>query len=206
MIYPDEFIPLFEKNGFVVQLDLWVFEEVCKMIRGWLDAGIQPVKVSINCSRVHFKKKDFFKEYITIANTYKIPPNLLELELTESLVLEDMQQFIQVIQEIREAGFGCSVDDFGSGYSSLSIIEHFPVDTLKLDKTFFRHSTKDRQRTEAVVSSIIAMAHALSMKIVAEGVEEREQVELLKRLGCHFIQGYVFAKPMPVNVFERLVK
>ena len=206
MIYPNEFIPLFEKNGFIIQLDLWVFEEVCRMIRGWLDEGIQPVKISVNCSRVHFKKKDFFKEYISIAKTYNVPPNLLELELTESLFLEDTQQFIQVIQEIREAGFGCSVDDFGSGYSSLSIIENFPVDILKLDKTFFRHTTKDRKRTEAVISSIIVMAQSLSMKIVAEGVEEREQVDLLKRLGCHYIQGYVFAKPMSVNVFERFFK
>lgn len=206
MIYPDEFIPLFEKNGFIIQLDLWIFEEVCRLIRTWLDEGIKPIKISINCSRVHFKKKDFFKEYSKIARFYNVPEHLLELELTEGLVLEDIQQFIQVIKEIRKAGFGCSVDDFGSGYSSLSIIENFPVDTLKLDQTFFRHSTQDNKRTEAVVSSIISMAKSLSMKIVAEGVEEREQVDLLKRLGCDFIQGYVFAKPMPVKDFKCFFK
>ncbi len=206
MIYPDEFIPLFEKNGFIIQLDLWIFEEVCRLIRGWIDEGIKPVKVSINCSRVHFKKQDFYKEYIKIARSYNVPEHLLELELTESLVLEDMKQFNQVIKEIRQAGFGCSIDDFGSVYSSLSMIENFPVDTLKLDKTFFHHSTHDSKRTEAVVSSIISMAKSLSMKIVAEGVEERENVDLLKQLGCDYIQGYVFAKPMPVKDFEQFFK
>ena len=202
MIYPNEFIPLFEKNGFIVQLDLWVFEEVCRLLREWLDQGIEPVKISINCSRIHFKQTDFMKAYIDIAKSYNIPRNLIEIELTESLAFEDIEKFTYIIEEIHKAGFGCSVDDFGSGYSSLSIIEKFPVDTMKLDQTFFRSSKPNNKRFEAVISSIISMARALSMKTVAEGVEEREQVELLKRLGCDYVQGYVFAKPMPVKEFE----
>lgn len=202
MIYPNEFIPLFEKNGFIVQLDLWIFEEVCRLLREWLDQGIEPVKVSVNCSRIHFKQTDFLKAYINIANSYNIPRNLIEIELTESLAFEGIEKFTYIIEEIHKAGFGCSVDDFGSGYSSLSIIEKFPVDTMKLDQTFFRSSKTNNKRFEAVISSIISMAKALSMKTVAEGVEEREQVELLKRLGCDYVQGYVFAKPMPVKEFE----
>lgn len=205
MIYPDEFIPLFEKNGFIIQLDLWIFEEVCRLIRIWLDEERELIKVSINCSRIHFKKPDFFKEYVKIAKSYNVPSNLIEIELTESLFLEDIHHFIRIIEEIRKAGFGCSIDDFGSGYSSLNLIKDITVDTLKLDKVFFHNLTQDNKRAEYVISSIISMAKALSMKTVAEGVEEREQVEMLKRLGCDYIQGYVYTKPLPVKEFEQLL-
>ena len=173
------------------------------MIRVWIDEEREPIKVSINCSRIHFKKPDFFKEYLKIAKSYNVPEYLIEFELTESIVLDDMHQFIQIIEEIHKAGFSCSVDDFGSGYSSLNLIKEIHVDTLKLDKVFFRNSTQNSKRTESIISSIISMAKALSMKTVAEGVEEREQVDMLKRLGCDYIQGYVFAKPMPIKDFEQ---
>ena len=201
-IYPDEFIPIFEKNGFIIQLDLWIFEEVCRLLRDWLDQGKEPIKISVNCSRVHFKTSDFVEDYIRIAQLYNIPRNLIEIEVTENLVLENMNRFIKIVNEIKQAGFGCSVDDFGVGYSSLSLIKDISADTLKLDKVFFRYSKQDEERAVYVISSIISMAKALSMKTVAEGVEDREQVEMLKRLGCDYIQGYVFAKPMPVKDFE----
>lgn len=203
MIYPDEFIPIFERNGFIVQLDLWVFEEVCRMIRVWLDKDLELIKISMNCSRILFKKPDFIQEYIKIAKSYNVPEALIEIELTESLALDDIQHFIRVIGQIRRAGFSCSVDDFGSGYSSLNFIKAVPVDTLKLDKEFFRNSTQEYERAESVIGSIISMAKKLSMETVAEGVEEREQVDMLKQLGCDYIQGYVFAKPMPIKDFER---
>lgn len=203
LIYPNEFIPLFENNGFIVKLDLWMFEEVCRLLRRWIDEGKEPVKISVNCSRVHFMREGFINEYIDIAHRYKVPEHLIELELTESLALEDTQQFIQRIRDIRKAGFGCSVDDFGNGYSSLSIIEQFPVDTLKLDKAFFSYSSENKERTEIVINSVIAMAKSLSMKVVAEGVENLEQMQMLKRLGCDYIQGYVIAKPLPIKDFER---
>lgn len=205
MIYPDEFISLFEKNGFIIQLDLWVFEKVCQTIRKWLDAGYEPVKLSVNCSRMHLKNPRFFDRYCDIAATYDIPPNLIEIELTETTVFNNVDQLTSTIEEIQQAGFGCSMDDFGSGYSSLNLIQDIPVDTLKLDKIFFRSTSKDMQRTESIVSSIISMAKALSMETVAEGVEHRFQVEMLKRLNCDYIQGYVFAKPMPIPQFEQLI-
>lgn len=203
MISPEEFIPLFERNGFIIQLDLWVFEEVCRMIRAWLDEGRDPIKISVNCSRTHFNNPGFFKEYVKIAKCYNVPENLIEIELTESLAVGDMDHFIQVIEEIRKAGFGCSVDDFGSGYSSLNMINAISVDTIKLDKVFFRNPTQDCERAEFVINSIISMAKVLSMKTVAEGVEDFEQVEMLKRLGCDYVQGYVFAKPMSIKDFEQ---
>lgn len=202
-IYPDEFIPIFEKNGFIIKLDLWIFEEVCRLIREWLNEGKDPIKVSVNCSRIHFKKSDFVKTYVEIAESYNIPKNLIEIELTENLVLENKHHFAKVIEEIRNAGFVCSIDDFGSGYSSLSLIKDIDVDTLKLDKVFFRYAKGDQERAEFVISSIISMAKALSMKTVAEGVEDWDRVNMLKQLGCDYIQGYVFAKPMSVDEFQQ---
>lgn len=204
MIYPNDFIPLFEKNGFIVQLDLWMFEEVCKRLRLWLDQGLQPMKISVNCSRVHLNNPDFLRSYETIALKHNVPPELLEIELTESVVMQDSERLGKVIDDIHAAGFGCSMDDFGSGYSSLNLIQSIPVDTLKLDKIFFRGNSKDSARMESVVGSIVTMAKALSMDTVAEGVEYPEQVEMLVRVGCDYVQGFVFARPMPLNAFEQL--
>ncbi|MEG1240864.1 MAG: EAL domain-containing protein, partial [Oscillospiraceae bacterium] len=190
MIYPDEFISIFEKNGSITRIDLWVFEQVCKTMRVWLDAGYKPMRISVNCSRVHLKMPDFLEKYRTIAEQYAVPPELLEIELTENVVFEDVVHLTKIIEDIHALGFSCSMDDFGSGYSSLNLIQDIPVDVLKLDKIFFRMGTDDLSRTESVVGSIITMARALSMETVAEGVEERVQVDMLKKLGCDYIQGY----------------
>lgn len=204
MIFPDEFIPLFEKNGFIVQLDLWIFEEICRLLRTWIDKGIEPMRISVNCSRVHLHDPRFLDEYCGIARRFSIPDGLIEIELTESIVMEDSQFLIKVIENIHACGFECSIDDFGSGYSSLNMIQSIPADTLKLDKIFFRDRTRDPARTKSVVGSIVGMAKALSMETVAEGVEHEDQVEMLRQVGCENIQGYVFARPMPIEDFERL--
>ncbi|MEF9917496.1 MAG: EAL domain-containing protein [Lachnospiraceae bacterium] len=204
MIYPDEFISLFEKNGFIIRLDLWVFQEVCKTLRKWLDEGYEPIKISVNCSRIHLKNPDFLSPYQKIIEKYNIPPHFIEIELTETAVFEDVEHFTHTIDHIHAIGFGCSMDDFGSGYSSLNLIQYIPVDTLKIDKIFFRNGTTDLQRTESILGSIITMAKALSMKTVAEGVEHLQQVTMLRRLNCDYIQGYYFARPMPINEFEQL--
>ena len=205
MIYPDEFIPLFEKNGFIIQLDLFVFETVCRTLRRWIDQGMAQVRISVNCSRLHFRDNNFLFEYIRIADKYNMDRSLIEIEVTESMVLENSSRLIHIIRNIKAAGFECSMDDFGSGYSSLNLIQTIPVDVLKLDKIFFHGEGVDLSRTEAVVTNIISMAKALSMETVAEGVEEREQVDMLKRAGCDYIQGYVFARPMDIPAFEKLV-
>lgn len=203
LIFPDEFIPLFEKNGFIVQLDLWVFEEVCRRIKVWLDAGITPVKISVNCSRVQLRNPHFLQRYMAICKKIGITAEYLEIELTENVVFEDVATLSKIIDDIHAAGFGCSMDDFGSGYSSLNLIRDIPVDTIKLDKVFFRNGAKDMARTESVVGSILNMSRSLGMVTVAEGVEERAQVDMLKRLGCDYIQGYFFARPMPIPDFEK---
>lgn len=205
MIYPDEFISLFEKNGFILQLDLWVFEEVCRTIRGWLNEGLEPVKISVNCSRIHLRNDRFLDKYVEICTRCGVPAKYIEIELTENVVFENVDYLSKIIDSIHTAGFGCSMDDFGSGYSSLNLIQDIPVDTIKLDKIFFRNSSRDIARTESVVGSILSMSKLLSMETVAEGVEERQQVDMLKRLGCSYIQGYFFAKPMPIIEFEKLL-
>lgn len=204
IILPNDFIPLFEKNGFIVQMDLYLFETVCQTIRNWIDSGLEPVKVSVNCSRVHFNNPKFLEPYIQMAQKYNIRKNLIEIELTESIVFEDTTRLRRIIQEIRVAGFGCAMDDFGSGYSSLNLLQSVPVDTLKIDKIFFQKNADNNERTEVVVRSIVKMAKELSLTTVAEGVEYQDQVSLLKRMGCDYIQGYVFGKPMTVPEFNKL--
>ncbi|MEG2525866.1 MAG: EAL domain-containing protein [Oscillospiraceae bacterium] len=204
MIYPNEFIPLFEKNGFILQLDIFVFESVCRLLRRWLDKGLTPLKISVNCSRMHLRNADFIDRYSTIANSYNLPHELLEIEITENAVFEDVEYLSKIITKIHDAGFGCSMDDFGSGYSSLNLIKDIPVDTIKLDRFFFSGDPSDLQRTESVVGSVISMSQALGINTVAEGIEDRAQVEMLKRLGCDLIQGFYFAKPMPIPQFEEL--
>ncbi|MEG1163402.1 MAG: EAL domain-containing protein [Anaerovoracaceae bacterium] len=202
MAYPDEFIPLFEKNAFIVKLDFEVFRQVCETINKWIIQGIEPIKISVNCSRIHLRDKNFLDTYAKIADEYKVPHKLLEIELTENVVFEDVEYLSEIIRKIHDMGFGCSMDDFGSGYSSLNLIKDIPVDTLKLDKIFFRN-TGEILRTESVVGGIITIAKALSMKTVAEGVEEKIHVDMLKKLNCDYIQGYYFAKPMPIDEFEK---
>ncbi|MEG0830213.1 MAG: EAL domain-containing protein [Anaerovoracaceae bacterium] len=205
LIYPGEFIPVFEKNGFVAKIDLFVFEEVCRIIERSIKEGTPHVRISVNCSRVHLRVPNFLNEYRTVVEKYKIPRNMLELEFTESGMFEDVDALIKIIDEIHSMGFECSMDDFGSGYSSLNLICKIPVDTLKLDRVFFNDSFSDGHRTKSVVGSIISMAKSLNMETVAEGIEEREQVDMLKKLDCDYIQGYYFAKPVPVQVFEQLL-
>ncbi|MEG2189322.1 MAG: EAL domain-containing protein, partial [Christensenella sp.] len=173
-------------------------------LQSWLQKGLSLMKISVNCSRIHLKTPNFLEEYRRIATAYNIPLNMLEIELTESAVFEDVETLSDVIREIHSIGFGCSMDDFGSGYSSLNQIREIPVDTLKLDRVFFHTGATSFERTVSVVGSIISMAKALNMCTVAEGVEYRQQVDMLKKLGCDYIQGFYFAKPMPIIDFEKL--
>lgn len=204
MIFPGEFIPLFEKNGFVVDLDLYMFEQVCKMVAEWGRQGKRVIPVSVNLSRSHFAVPDFFQAYVNILERYPVPPKSIEIELTESLFYNDSDSLNVLVSTIHEYGLSCSIDDFGSGYSSLNMLKDVQVDALKLDKVFFENGADD-SRGKDVVESVIKLAQALDLHTISEGIEERGQVDFLKSMHCDLIQGYVFAKPMPVPDFERLV-
>lgn len=202
LISPAQFIPLFERNGFIQQLDTFMFEQVCKLIRKWLDMGIQVFPLSVNVSKSQLSNPTFMEDYIHIKEKYNIPDGNIEIEFTESMLLDNNDKMIEVLRFFRSHGFLSSIDDFGSGYSSLNVLKNLPVDILKLDKVFFdKNEYQDREKV--IIKSVISMAKELSMQTVAEGVEEWEQVEFLQSVKCELVQGYVFDRPMPVDEFEQ---
>lgn len=194
MIMPGDFIPLFEKNGFIGRLDLYMFQEACKWIQQVIDRGWEPIPVSVNLSTAHFYNPNFLKEFKEVWEEYGFPPSLLELEFTESMMYEKLDGFRDIIEQIHQIGFGCSMDDFGSGYSSLNELSCLPFNVIKLDRRFFMESDRNEQK-RTTVRYAIQLIKALDMKVVAEGVESMEQVEWLREYGCDIIQGYVFARP-----------
>lgn len=202
MIYPNEFISLFERNGFILHLDHYIFEQTCKQISRWIEEDKKCVKISVNLSQLNFEKTNFLDDYIFMIQKYKVPTEYIEFEITESAIYKDTQRIINFINRIHELGITCSVDDFGSGYSSLNRLKEIQADTLKIDGIFFKINDDENKRAYSIVRSIVEMAKNLNMKTVAEGVESREQVDLLKKMGCDLIQGYYFAKPMTVKDFE----
>ena len=204
LVPPSDFIPLFERNGFVVDLDLCVFEQVCALLRAWIDGGRRPVVLSVNMSRAHLVDPCFLGRYEEIRRRHDVPASLIEIELTETLVFEDPVGLGRVIDELHAAGYSCSMDDFGSGYSSLNVLKDIDVDVLKLDRVFFDAVDADTGRGAAIVDIVIELARRLRMRTVAEGVETREQAAFLKRAGCDMIQGYLFSRPVPPVEFERL--
>ncbi len=202
MIYPDQFIPIIEENGFVTKVDYYIWEEACRFLRKCLDQGIEPCPVSVNVSRVHLRDHGECIQILShLIEDYGIPKNLLELEITESA---DDQQISQKAMLLKAEGFTLLMDDFGSGYSSLNILLETPFDVIKLDKKFMENmmvSGKGRMILEQVVS----MANKLDLGLLAEGVETREQIELLRNIGCDQVQGYYYAKPMPEEAFFTLL-
>lgn len=201
LIPPDKFIPLFERNGFIQQLDAYMFEQVCKLLRGWIDEGKTPLPISVNVSRFQLNNEHFLQNYFDIRNSWRIPDQLIEIEFTESLVFENAGRMTSILQAFHENGFLCSIDDFGSGYSSLNLLKDLPVDILKLDKVFFDKG-QHQEREHIIIRSVIDMAKKLSMQTIAEGVERWDQVEFLQEAGCELVQGYVFDRPLPARVFE----
>lgn len=202
MLFPDQFIPVFESNGFILKLDLYVFEQVCRQLRIWLDQGFSPCPVSVNLSRVHLNEPNFHIKYAEILKECDVPPELLEIELTESIVSEDMAQMSVVMNELKEIGFKVSVDDFGSGYSSLNLLKALSFDCLKLDKEFL-NTASDSERGQRVIKGTKYLAEQLGMVLLAEGVETRYQVDFLISIGCELVQGYYFSKPLPLKEYER---
>lgn len=205
LLPPNDFIPIFEDNGFIRKLDYEIFCQACQVIRHWLDTGISPVTVAVNFSRLHLNNKSFVSELCGIADKYCVPHELLEIELTESVIMNNMETLTTVEQQFHRAGMRLTIDDFGAGFSSLGVLKDFRFNTLKLDRSFFEES-EDPVRAQVVIAMVIQMAHELSISTVAEGIEDRAQVELLKKLDCDVIQGYYYAKPMPPEEAQKLLK
>ncbi len=204
-ISPANFIPLAEETGLIVPLGNWVIKEACRQIKAWQEEGCPVPRVSVNVSSQQFTQRDFLDRVLRIIWQSAIKPDCLEIEITESLLMNDMKHTADTLQAVRDAGILVSVDDFGTGYSSLSYLKLFPVDTLKIDRSFVRdlHSDSD---DAAICAAIIAMSKELGLRVVAEGVERREQLEFLARHGCEEIQGFLFSKPLPAEHFSDLIK
>lgn len=201
---PGQFVPLFEKNKEIGRLDQYVFEEVCRWFQSRMQQGLPVLPVSVNVSKVRFYTPDFAKTYIGIKNQYEIPDQMLEIEFTETVAFENQVYMREIVKELHDNGFTCSLDDFGTGYSSLGVLKNMSFDVLKLDGSFFRDS-KDVRRERKIISGVIAMIQDLGIQTVAEGVEQEEQVEFLREIGCDLIQGYYYYRPMPLDAFERLL-
>lgn len=204
LVSPGVFIPLFEKNGLIVDLDRYVFDKACAWYRGYMQNGGPLINLAVNVSRLGLLQDDFVAHYTCIKKLYSIPDGVLEIEFTESIVLDNSLRFLQTVKELQEQGFICSLDDFGAGYSSLNILKNLPINVLKLDILFFRESV-DIHRERIVISNIIRMSQELQIKIIAEGVENVESVDFLRRSGCNIVQGFVFSKPLPLDTFEKLL-
>ncbi|MDD2649346.1 MAG: EAL domain-containing protein [Eubacteriales bacterium] len=203
-ISPGEFIPVFEKNGFIFDLDRYVWEETCRLIRSWLDAGLTVVPISVNVSRVDIYHSELTQLLSDMTERYGIPTELLHLEITETAYTENSRQMVETLKMLKAHGFVIEMDDFGSGYSSLNMLSELPIDILKLDLKLVQSSIKSGGKN--ILSFIISLAKWLRLTAIAEGVETEEQLKMLAGMDCDQAQGYLFAHPMPDNEFMRLLK
>lgn len=202
VIPPSVFIPLCEENGFICDLDFYVLEEVCSRMREWKIQGKRLLKISVNFSRLHLYDPDFVDKLMERIVHYNLETSMIEIELTESVAYHEMGTLLDVMKRIKKAGFGLSMDDFGSGYSSLNLLREMPVDVLKLDKCFLDDCAGDNStREKRIIAHVISMAKDLEITVLAEGVETEQQKEFLKESRCDMIQGFYYAKPMPINFF-----
>ena len=205
LIPPDEFIPLFEKNGFIRDLDLYMFEQICSLLSQWSrNEKVRVVPISVNLSRGHLSDKNLPQKFSKIMKRYQVDPKFLEFELTESAIYSDTENMKNMMKRIRALGINISIDDFGSGYSSLGTLKDLPIDVLKLDKSFF-DDLFDHENGQSIVVDVLSMSKRLGLVTVAEGIETVEQVEFLKTTECDIIQGYYFSRPVMTEKFEKLI-
>ena len=204
-ISPAHFVPVFERNGFIVRLDRFVWEEVCRFLQRQKTNGAPVVPVSVNVSRLHFYNMDLLDFLMRLLEQYELSPELLKLEITESAYTENPHQITSVIKEFRAKGFRVLMDDFGSGYSSLNMLKNMPVDILKVDMAFVQE-VENSPRANAILRFMLELSDALSMGVIVEGVETKPQIDILASLGCEDIQGFYFSRPLPVPDFRTLLE
>ena len=205
LLPPDSFIPAFEKNGFIVKLDAYVWEGVCRLLRRWIDSGHTAVPISVNASRESLYDPGFYGLLTGLIEKYALDPRLLEIEITETAYAENLERILEVAGGLRAAGFTVLMDDFGSGYSSLNMLKDISVDILKIDLRFLQKTDGQDQRSENIIESVIRMAKWLKLSVIAEGVETAGQAAFLADAGCRYAQGYYFYRPMPSGEFEALL-
>lgn len=204
MIYPDEFIPVFEENGFIVELDFYILGEVCRMIKKRIKQQKECVPISINQSRVLLQNRDYVSRVASVLAKYDVSPCLIELELTERIFRNNLKELASVMGELKEIGISWSIDDFGTGYSSLNLLKDLPVDIIKIDKSFL-DETESSETSKIIIRKTVELTQELDMTVVCEGVETEDQADYLRGIRCDVAQGYLYARPMPMNDFETML-
>lgn len=202
MIPPYRFIPMFEQNGLISKVDLFVWDQAARLLKKWKDEGKGEYYISVNISPADFYFLDIYKEFVNIVEKYGIEPSGLKLEITETVIMKDVESRLMIVENLRDYGFTVEMDDFGSGYSSLNMLKDISVDILKLDMGFL-YKTKDEEKSRKIIEMIVKLSKALDMPVICEGVETQSQFEFLRNIKCDYFQGYLFAKPVSVEEFEK---
>ena len=204
-ISPDKFIPIAEETGLIVAIGDWVLHEACRQNRAWQDAGLPPMTMSVNVSARQFTERKLISSVADSLVQSGLEPKYLELELTESLIMQDASGAIATMKELKALGVGLSIDDFGTGYSSLAALKNFPVTRIKIDKSFIADLATD-ENDRAVTTAVISLGQKLNLRVIAEGVETEDQIAFLRENNCDEMQGYHFSKPVPPNDIVRLLQ
>jgi EAL domain-containing protein (putative c-di-GMP-specific phosphodiesterase class I) len=206
LVRPARFIPLAEETGLIVPLGEWVLREACRQAREWMDHGLKPGVVSVNLSARQFRQEGLVRAVSRVLEETRLDPALLEFELTESMVMHNVETAIATLQGLKSLGVALSVDDFGTGYSSLSYLRQLPVDTLKIDRSFVRDIGAGENPDDGVIAqAIISLGHSLRLKVIAEGVETDAQLRFLRQHDCDEVQGFYFGEPVPPEEHARLL-
>ncbi len=205
MIPPLNFIPVAEETGLILPISDWVLRTACTQNKAWQAMGLPPVRVAINLAARQFQQQNLLENIFKVLDELNLPPQWLELEITESTAMQNLDVTIEILNQLSERGVRIAIDDFGTGYSSLSYLKKFPINALKIDRSFIKDVTLDPD-SAAIVTAIIAMAKNLKVKVIAEGVETSEQLEFLRKYGCDEIQGYLFSRPVPPEDFVELLR
>jgi predicted signal transduction protein with EAL and GGDEF domain len=205
LVPPSSFIPVAEESGLIGPLSEWVLREACRQNKAWQDEGLPPARVSVNLSARHFQQRNVAKLVKQVLAETGLAPQYLELELTESTIMRNAEEAVTMLNELHALGIGLAIDDFGTGYSSLSYLKRFPVDRLKIDRSFVSDIGVSND-DETITSAIIALAHSLKMQVIAEGVETSAQLDFLKERACDEMQGFFFAKPLPRDAIPGMLQ
>ncbi len=204
LIYPTEFIPLAESTGLIVPIGKWVLKKVCQQIKNWRDIGIYPLVIAVNLSVLEFNQPDFIQKLVNFIDVNELEPHYLEIELTESMIMQDVNSAIATMSKLQSLGVKIAIDDFGTGYSSLIYLKNLPINTLKIDRYFIHNVANDLQKS-AITKALIQMAHNLNLDVVAEGVETEAELGFLRQHNCNSMQGFLFSRPLPATEFENFL-
>jgi len=204
-ISPAEFIPVAEETGLILEIDKWVLHAACRQMRLWYEAGNRRWRMAVNISGLHFRGGKILETVDAALKETGLTAASLELEITEGMLMQDVEEAVSTLERLRARGINIAVDDFGTGYSSLSYLKRFPINRIKIDRSFINGVTSDSDDAE-ITRTIISMAHNLRREVIAEGVETKEQLDFLRGEGCRQVQGYYFSKPLPADLFNDLMK